>query len=156
ANDQMAWHFDWSTGLLRTSSLEDKVSHRPFDLTSERELALTFSGAVDRLQDPFQRLSQFRVRQARLLGSGHAVFELTSEPPGFEANLHVQLDGPTRRKWVELTNHTTNELLLLDVDLDDLVYDRATSGGGRGQPVFLGEEAFAAMEHPTGDNRGTN
>ena len=82
------------------------------------------------------------------------MFDLRSPSLELGVTLHYQLDGPTRRKWVEVTNQTGNELLLLDVELDDLTTEGAASGGGQGQPVFLEDEAFAAIEHPAGVNQG--
>src|SRR4029453_16892327 len=42
------------------------------------------------------------------------------------------------------------DLLLLDVELDDFTTDGAATAGGEGQPVFVEDEVFAAIEHPAG------
>ena len=78
ANDQLAWHFDWSDGRLRSSSFENKLSGRRFALSGVRELALNFSAAPDRVAQPFVRAADFEVRAARLAGAHHAVFDLRS------------------------------------------------------------------------------
>jgi hypothetical protein len=153
-NDQVAWHFDWAAGPLRATSFENKKSHHTLTMSSSRELALTFSGAPDRVQEPFVRVAQFQVRQARALNSTSAVFELDNDVLALEVTLRIDLKGPTRCKWVGVKNRTGRDLLLLDVDLDEFLCECATSGGGQGQPVFMGDDAFAAVEHPTGDNRG--
>ena len=151
-NDQLAWHFNWSDGRLRSTYFENKLSGHRFALSCERELALNFSAALGRVAQPFLRVADFEVVDFKQAGHKEAVFQLRSPSLAVGAKLHVQLDGPTRRKWVELTNQTSRELLLLDVELDDLTTDGTASGGGQGQPVFLEGEAFAAIEHPAGVN----
>ena len=104
---------------------------------------------------PYLPASDFEV-QTVTPGPTQAVFELTSISSGAHVALRYELDGPTRRKWAEITNAGGKELLLLDVQLDDFGTDLSTSEGGAGEPVFLGQEAFAAFEHPTGLNQGDN
>ena len=153
ANDQVAWHFDWSDGRLRSVCFENKLSGRRFALSGVQELALNFSAAPDRVAQPFVRAADFEVRAARLVNRSHAVFDLHSPALAIGVAVHVELDGPTRRKWVEVTNQTGRELLLLDVELDDFTTDGTVSGSGERQPVFLEGEVFAAIEHPAGVNQ---
>jgi hypothetical protein len=40
------------------------------------------------------------------------------------------------------------ELLLLDIQVDDFVTGSSPSEGGAGEPVFLGDQGFSAIEHP--------
>ena len=155
-NDKIAWHFDWSAGRLRSSYFENKLSGHRFALSGDQEIALNFSAATDRVAQPFTRLADFEVRAERLIDRDHVAFDLRSASLPVGVTLHYQLDGPTRRKWIEVTNQTSNELLLLDVELDDLAMQEAASGGGQGQPVFLGDEVFAAIEHPAGVNARDN
>ena len=152
-NDQLAWQFDWSGGRLRSVAFENKLSGRRFALSDVRELALNFSAAPERLAQPFVRAADFEVRGARLASPHHAVFDLRSPSVGIDASLHVELAGPTRRKWVEVTNQTGHDLLLLDVQLDDFTIDGTALGSGERQPVFLEGEVFAAIEHPAGVNQ---
>jgi hypothetical protein len=152
-NDQVAWSFDWSDGRLRCTCFQNKLSGRRFALSGVRELALNFSAAPDRVAQPFVRAADFEVRAARLVDRHHAVFDLRSTTLAIGVTLHVELDGPTRRKWVEVTNQTGNDLLLLDVELDDFTSDGTASGSGERQPVFLEGEVFAAVEHPAGVNQ---
>jgi hypothetical protein len=102
---------------------------------------------------PYLQASDFEV-QTVTSGPTQATFELSSISSGVQVALHYQLDGPTRRKWAEIANTGGKELLLLDAQLDDFGTDLSTSEGGPGEPIFLGEEAFAAFEHPTGLNQG--
>ncbi|MEO6436216.1 MAG: hypothetical protein ABIP55_10730, partial [Tepidisphaeraceae bacterium] len=155
ANDQLAWHFDWSDSHLRSSSIENKLSGHRFAVSGNQELALVFSAALDQAVPPFTRISDFEVREMRLADPQHAVFDLRSSSLKIDVALHVQLDGPTRRKWVEVKNETGKELLLLDVELDDLATDGLASGGGEGHPVYLEGEAFAAIQHPAGMNQAS-
>ena len=157
SSQELAWTFNWSGGRLASVGCENKLTGRAFALGGEGcELALVFSSATDRVAEPLQSVDDFVVRAVRRSGRLGAVFSLHSAAVGLEVKLHVQLDGPTRRKWIEITNTTGRDLLLLDVELDDLTFAGASaSGGGSGQPVFLDGEIFAAIEHPAGENTGT-
>ncbi|PWU18938.1 MAG: hypothetical protein C5B50_07940 [Verrucomicrobia bacterium] len=168
SNGCAAWHLDWSEGRLRTTWFENYLSGRRFAVSEDQEVALSFSAAADRVAQPVQRVEDFEVLEARSVvgpaeaatnakagdkavpAPGEVVFELQSRSLAVEVRLHFQLDGPTRRKWVEVTNRAGKDLLLLDVDLDDLTTDGTVSGGGQGQPVFLEDEVFVAIEHPAG------
>jgi hypothetical protein len=154
AGKELAWHFDWRDGALRSDWFDNKISGHRFVLTDARELGLAFSAAADRLAEPAARAADFEARGARLLDPQHAVFDLRSRSVPIDVALHVQLDGPTRRKWAEVTNRSERDLLLLDVNLDDFTTEAAASGGGNGKPLFIGDEAFAAIEHPAGVNTG--
>ena len=123
-------------------------------MSSVQELALSFSSALDRVAQPFTRVSDFEVRAAHRIDSQQAVFELHCPSLAIDVTLHYKLEGPTRRKWVEIKNQSGKELLLLDARLDDFTSDGRTTGGGSGQPVFLEDESFAALEHPSGMNSG--
>jgi hypothetical protein len=153
-SQELAWHFDWSGGTLRSDWFDNKISGHRFVLTDARELSLVFSAAADRLAEPAARAADFEVRGARWLDPQHAVFDLRCRSVPIDVALHVQLDGPTRRKWAEVTNRSDHDLLLLDVNLDDFTTEAAASGGGNGKPLFIGDEAFAAIEHPAGVNTG--
>lgn len=154
-NRQVAWHFDWSGGALCTSAFENRLSGKSFPLSAVRELALVFSAAVDRVAEPLVRVEDFVVRRARQTRADRAEFELESPSRKLGVTLHVQLDGPTRRKWVEVVNTSKEEVLLLDVELDDFTTEAVLTGGGHGKPVFIADEVFAAIEHPVGDNKVT-
>ncbi len=151
-NDNLEWDLDWSDGRLRSWNFADKRSGHQFALEDAQELALNFSAALDRVAQPFMRVTDFEVHAAHRIGSGEAVFELQSPSLAIEVGLHFKLDGPTRRKWAEIKNQTGKELLLLDAELDDFVCDGRLTGGGMGQPVFIEDECFAAIEHPSGMN----
>lgn len=154
ANRQLAWHFNWKDGALRTSCFENRLSGLRFDLCGVQELALVFSAATDRVAEPLLRVADFVVREARQTRADRVVFELRSRSLKIEVRLHFQLEGPTRRKRVEVTNASKAELLLLDVEMDDFTTEAVTTGGGPGKPVFIEDEVFAAIEHPAGANLG--
>jgi len=151
---ELEWDLDWSDGSLKSSSFDNKMSGHRFALSGDHELALNFSAALDRVAQPFIRAADFEVRAAHRVDAHEAVFELHSPSLAIDVNLHFKLEGPTRRKWAEVKNHTGKELLLLDAELDDFTSDGRTTGGGLGQPVFIEDEAFAAIEHPSGMNNG--
>jgi len=96
-----------------------------------QELALNFSASLDCVQEPFTRMADFEVAAAKLIADHHPVFELYSSSVAVNAKLHYQLDGATRRKWVEVKNQTGRELLLLDVELDDFATEGASSAADK-------------------------
>lgn len=156
SNKEIAWRLDWSGGVLRSTWFDNKLSGHRFALTDVQELGLDFSAAADRLAQPITRAGDFTVTEARADGPERVAFRLSSKTIPVTATLHFQLDGPTRRKWVDVTNNSDHDLLLLDVDLDDFTSPGATSGGGNGKPLFIEDEAFAAIAHPAGVNTGRN
>ncbi len=154
SNKQLAWHFDWTDGALRGAWFDNKLTGHRFVLSDVSELGLNFSAAPDRVAQPFTRAADFEVSAARLENAENAVFELRPRSLAISVSLHVQLDGGTRRKWIDVTNISDHDLLLLDLNLDDFTTPGATSGGGNGKPLFIEDEAFAAIEHPAGVNSG--
>ena len=154
SNRQVAWHLDWRGGSLNSFRFENRLSGLRFDLCRGQELALVFSAATDRVAEPLLRLADFKVRAARQTRADRTVFELQSPGLRLGVKLHFQLDGPTRRKWVEVTNPGKKPLLLLDVELDDFTTEATTTAGSAGKPVFIEDEVFAAIEHPAGTNVG--
>ncbi len=152
ATPHLAWHFRWDDGRLASERWENLPRGRSAAPVGGRELALVFSAAPDRIAEPQLRVEDFVVRAMRRRGPAGAVFTLHSASADLTVALHVQLEGPTRRKWVEFTSAADGERLLLDVVLDDFGFTGAATGGGAGQPVYLDAEAFAAIEHPSGEN----
>ena len=153
-DNELAWRFDWSDGRLHSLSFDNRLSGHRFAISEDRELAFNFSAAVDKVAQPYARASDFEVRGMRKIDPKHVVFDLTNPTLKIDVALHFQLDGPTRRKWAEVTNRSGRETLLLDVELDDFTTDGITSGGGEGEPLFIEREVFAAIEHPAGVNEG--
>lgn len=153
-SDELAWRFDWTDGRLSSRAFANGRSGLRFPLSRVQEVALVFSAATDRVAEPLTRVTEFAVKGVRIAAVGRATFELQAAAPKLTVLVHVELDGATRRKWIEVTNRTRGELLLLDAELDDFTSDATTSGGGAGQPVWLEDEVFAAVEHPAGENTG--
>ena len=104
--------------------------------------------------DPLLALSDFQIQGLTVESQKKAIFDLISPSFNLALSLCYELDGPARRKWVEVTNHTGHELLLLDAVLDDFSAGFSTSGGEIGEPILVDEGVFAAMEHPAGLNQG--
>ncbi|MBN1422040.1 MAG: DUF4038 domain-containing protein, partial [Planctomycetes bacterium] len=150
-NDAVAWHVD-AGAAPRALRIENKLSGRTYAISGDRGIALTFSSAPDRIAEPLARIDAFELRGADPRGPDRAVFRLASASPSIDVALHYGIEGPIRRKWVEVTNRADRDLLLLDVRLDDFATEGAVSGGGRGQPIFIDGEVFAAIEHPSGIN----
>lgn len=103
---------------------------------------------------PYLQVSDFEVQGLRQEGKSKVSFSLRSPSAGIDVSAHYELDGPSRRKWVEIKNTSDAEMFLLDAHLDDFTTNASASEGGWGEPIFLGEEAFSAIEHPAGLNQG--
>ena len=61
---------------------------------------------------------------------------------------------PAIRKKIEIQNLSDSPRLLMDVYVEDFALDGTTTDGGQGDPVFIDDEAFIAIEHPAGVNQG--
>ncbi len=144
ANPHLAWRAD-ATG----ATLESKLTGHAFAVGLVP--TLVFSAATDRIAEPLRRVDDFALQSLRRRGPRHAIAALHSASADLAVTVHVELDGPTRRQWLEFTNASGREVLLLDVELERYAGASAT-GGGQGQPIFLNDEAFAAIEHPSGEN----
>lgn len=154
STDQLVWRFRWQEGTPAGFAWENRLTGRGTVADGAATLALVFSAALDRVAEPFTRVDDFAVVGLRTRGTAAAVIALRCRRTGLEVRLHLELDGPTRRKWIEFENRSDRELLLLDVELDQFPYAGALTDGGAGQPLFLDGEAFAAIEHPSGENLG--
>jgi hypothetical protein len=151
-NEALRWRLDTSGGRLRSAALDNKLTGHTFALSKAQELALVLSAATDRVQEPLTRVDDFALSGPAQADADRAVFPLHSPSTGLETKLHYILDGPTRRKWVEVSNPTAQAMLLLDVELDNFGTGAPITGGGQGMPLFLADEAFAAVEYPSGEN----
>lgn len=105
---------------------------------------------------PYLRISDFEIRSVEPKTARAATFQLRSLHHPIQVAAHFELDGPTRRKWLDINNPSAKEMLLLDVQLDDFVLNAPTSEGGLGEPVFAGQEVFCTIEHPAGINQGAD
>lgn len=103
---------------------------------------------------PYLSVTDFELQRVTQTGPGEAIFDLQSLSQPLGASAHYKLDGPTRRKWLEITNRGPENVHLLDVDLDAFALDVEATEGGHGAPVLAGGEVFCAIEHPAGINIG--
>ncbi|MFA6111056.1 MAG: hypothetical protein WDA75_20050 [Candidatus Latescibacterota bacterium] len=155
-NECLTWELDCADGVPRSVGFLNRCSGRYHRCTAGQELALVFSASSTGLVEPTVRVVDLRVVRVECPSPGHAVVELASETARLAVRLHYKLDGPTRRKWAEAENQGPATRLLLDWELDDLCLEgleHDCDGGGQGQPVWIGDEAFAAIEHPSGLNQ---
>jgi len=152
-SSELRWTLSWLEGASpRTREIENRLTGTVFSPAAGTELALALSAAPDRLAEPIARVADFAVREASVTGPSAVAFALSSASTGIEAELHIELEGAVRRKWALVRNTRDRDILLLDVILDDFRSDATHEGGGQGQPVFIGGELFAAVEHPSGWN----
>ena len=66
----------------------------------------------------------------------------------------VRRSEPAIRKKIEIQNLSDSPRVLMDVHVEDFALDGTTTDGGQGDPVFVDDEAFSAIEHPAGVNQG--
>ncbi len=106
--------------------------------------------------EPYLQITEFKVlevKQETEGGKPSLRVKLVNQSSQMRAELHYQLDGPIRRKWADVQNGSSNPVLLLDVDLDSFRVDAPLGEGGYGYPLTIDDQAFAAVEHPSGFNR---
>ncbi len=103
---------------------------------------------------PFLRVSDFEVQEFGATGENQVTFDLRSASQPIQVSARYELDGPTRRKRLTISNTGREETLLLDAQIDEFTIDQSATEGGWGKPIFLGQQAFAAIEHPAGLNQG--
>ena len=106
--------------------------------------------------EPFLPISQFEVHDSHQESPEKLSFSLYNPGNHLRVNAHYELDGIVRRKWLEISNESEEERLLLDVELDAYQLDARRTEGGQGDPVFVDDEAFLAIAHPAGINEGTD
>ena len=137
----------------RLPGISEDISDRFHFSTGDRSLCDQFI-TVGR---PYLPVSDFRLKTWKREGTEERpryVFELYNEKEQLEVSLNYELDQFLRRKWLQVTNVGKRERLLLDVEVDDLRISVPTSDGGYGLPVIVGDEVFAAIEHPGALNQG--
>ena len=106
--------------------------------------------------EPYLQLDEFEVlevKQEEEGGKPSLRVKLANASSQIRAELHYELEGPIRRKWAEIQNGGSDPVLLLDVDLDTFGIDAPLAEGGYGYPLTIDDQAFAAVEHPSGFNR---
>ncbi len=151
-NESAAWRLGLADNGIATTTLVNHLTGSTFVFAAAHELALTLSSAIDGVAEPLGFVDDFRVVDAAQPTPDSAEVRVRSPSTALEAALHYRLDGPTRRKWATVRNTGDQPLLLLDVRLDDLATGARVSGGGRGWPLFIADQAFAVIEHPSGEN----
>ena len=106
--------------------------------------------------EPFLPVSRFELRGSHQEAPDELVLDLYSPETKVSVAAHYELQGPVRRKWLEIRNDSGEERLLLDLEMDAFQMESPRTEGGHGDPVFLDEEAFLAIEHPSGINKGAD
>jgi hypothetical protein len=106
--------------------------------------------------EPYVQISEFDVletKQQREGGKPSLRVKLINPSSQIRAEVYYELEGAIRRKWVDIQNGSSSPVLLLDVDLDTFAVDEPMADGGYGYPLTIGDQVFAAVEHPSGFNR---
>jgi hypothetical protein len=150
-SEGLEWRLRWDPAGLVSAGWTNRRSGRSWELSGVQELALVVSAAPDRVEEP-RRLADFAVEGVSASAPDRASAHLRGVSVPVAVRLRYELDGPTRRKWVEVDNLGEDPLLLLDVELDDFALPAPIMEGGEGHPVLIAGEAWAAIEHPAGWN----
>jgi hypothetical protein len=84
--------------------------------------------------------------------TGEALIVLRAEDETIAARVSYRWSAadPALYKTVELVNTTGRELRLLNVRLGDYQTDTSLSDGEQGFPVYLGDDRFMTLAHPSG------
>jgi hypothetical protein len=104
--------------------------------------------------EPYHTLNSLEVRGLTVEKQNKAIFDLGHPALNVAISVCYELDGPVRRKWIEVTNKSSEKLLLLDVEVDDFSVDAPMSEGGVGEPILIDDQVFCALEHPAALNQG--
>ena len=85
-------------------------------------------------------------------GGGEARFELKAKdfPASANVTYRWEKDSPVLRKFVEVKNLNDKPHRLLNVRLGTYRTDAKTSDGEQGFPVYLNDEFFMSLAHPSG------
>jgi hypothetical protein len=102
---------------------------------------------------PCRSITDFEVESVTQTSASQATVDLQSPSCPLGVSLGYEIEGPTRRKWLEVSNRGSAGVTLLDVQLDSFRLDLDSTEGGYGVPVFAGDEVFCAIEHPAGINQ---
>lgn len=106
--------------------------------------------------DPYVHIADFDVVDVKQHEEGAKPslrIKLVNPTSQLRVEVGYELEGPIRRKWAEIQNGSPNPILLLDIDLDTFQLDAPMAEGGYGYPLTIDDQAFAAVEHPSGFNR---
>jgi hypothetical protein len=134
--------YDFHFGNLDDKALERYV-FRPF----------LFDQFIS-IEAPFQTISKFEVKDVHRNNPEKIRFMLHDRDSELSVIAHYELNGLVRRKWLDIQNESGRDRLLLDVEVDRYQVHGQTTEGGQGDPIFLDEQAFFALDHPAGVNEG--
>ena len=135
--------YDFRTGDIPDEVLDRQV-FRPF----------LFDQFVS-VGEPFRRISKFEVVDSRRENPEKISFTMRDAERRLIVNAHYELNGFVRRKWLEIRNDSNNAELLLDVELEGFKVSAQGTEGGQGDPIFIEDEAFFALDHPAGVNQNS-
>jgi hypothetical protein len=144
---------------IRTYQCDRRFEGLPDEILDRFIFEQRLSDQFIAVGQPYRHVGEFKLRSWRTEEDGDRSkcdFDFMNEGEQLQLAVHYELDGFTRRKWLELKNLAAAERLLLDVDLDDFQLDAPMREGDYGQPLLIDNELFCAIEHPAGFNQGMN
>jgi hypothetical protein len=105
--------------------------------------------------DPYLTVTKFELRKVVQDSRESIRFILQNPEQQISVTAHYELSGDTRRKWLEVKNSSSASRLLLDVEVDAYQIAGQQTEGSQGEPVFLENQAFFALEHPAAINQSS-
>jgi len=105
--------------------------------------------------NPYVRISSFDLRETHQESPEKVQFALHNAEHKVSVNAHYELDGFTRRKWLEVINDDDRAHVLLDIEVENFRVGCERTSGGHGEPIFLEDDAFLGLEHPAGINQSS-
>ena len=105
--------------------------------------------------DPYLPVTKFELRDVVQDSRESIRFILQNPEQQISVTAHYELSGDTRRKWLEIKNSSSTSRLLLDVEVDAYQIAGQQTEGGQGEPIFLENQAFFALEHPAAINQSS-
>jgi len=142
---------------LRGVSWENRLTGQTISLGGGAELALDVGIAEGPQLTPRWQVTQTPSQSPA--AAGEAVFRLAAKEPRLSALVTYRWDAnePVLRKFVEITNESEREInRVLNVRLGDYATDAEVSAGQQGFPLYLNDEFFMSLAHPSGWATGAN
>jgi len=152
------FRLDAASGL-RAESWENRLTGRSVSLGGGPELEVDIGLPDGPTQTPEWHVSQPMVEKRTTGGNREVAFQLTATQPALSALVTYRWDAeqPVLRKFVQITNAGQGEIdRLLNVRLGSYRTNAEVSGAQRGFPVYLNDEFFISLAHPSGWAAGEN
>ena len=148
-----------TTSGLRAESWENRLTGRTVSLGGGPELEVDIGLPGGPVQTPQWQVSGPMVEKGTTGRNSEVAFQLTARQPALSALVTYRWDAeqPILRKLVQITNAGREKIdRLLNVRLGSYRTGAEVFGDQRGFPVYLNDEFFVGLAHPSGWATGEN